>query len=147
MAQVRLAAALAVLALAGALVCLAGCSSQAGSGSGTSVGVPTRMEVGPEADGTTVQLARGQQLDVELPSNPSTGFNWFVSGSLPSQLTSVTDSYEATGEPNVVGSGGTRVLSYSASSSGTGTLKLDYDRPFEKGVPPAKTFTLTVTVQ
>jgi len=127
---------------------LSACSTpSAGPSVGTSVGAETHKQVDQTADGTTVQLTRGQVLDIELPSNPSAGYSWQLSGARPSQLASVTDSYEATGEPNVVGAGGYQVFSYSAAEAGTGTLKLDYVRPWETGVAPAKTFSITVSVQ
>jgi predicted secreted protein len=106
-----------------------------------------RVQLDQAADGSSVQLTRGQELVVELPSNRTTGYDWYLSGALPSQLTTASDTYETTSEPGVVGAGGTHVFTYTVAAAGSGTLKLVYVRPWETGVRPAKTFAVTITVR
>jgi inhibitor of cysteine peptidase len=129
-----------VLAVVMTVAVSSGCSPSTGTQSG-------RVQVDPSHNGTTVQLVRGSLLDIELPSNRTTGYDWYLGASLPSQLTTASDSYETTGEPGVVGAGGTHVFTYHAAETGTGTLKFVYVRPWETGVAPAKTFVLTVVVR
>lgn len=105
------------------------------------------VRVDESADGTTVRLAQGAELVVSLESNPSTGFDWKVVESLPPQLTSMDDTFEASATPGVVGAGGTRVLTYTAAAPGTGDLDLEYVRSWEKGVPPERALRITVVVE
>jgi len=130
---------LAVVLCAGLL---AGCASTpaAAPKSGT-----VRVDVA--ADGTTVELAQGATLEVALEGNPTTGFDWKVTETLPPQLKAVSDTLESTAASGVVGAGGTRVFTYTAAAAGTGVLDMEYVRSWEKGVPPEKTFKLTVVVK
>jgi predicted secreted protein len=70
-----------------------------------------------------------------------------VTESLPPQLTAKDDAFESSATPGVVGAGGTRVFTYTAAAVGTGDLDLEYVRSWEKGVPPERTFDLTVVVE
>jgi inhibitor of cysteine peptidase len=112
-------------------------------------GAPNKVQLGEADNGHTVTVAKGGTVIVALPSNPSTGFSWAVIPPQPAQL-------ELHGEPKyvptvsttpVVGAGGTEILTFEAKSTGTATLRLGYARPFEPGVPPEKTFEVTVTVE
>lgn len=98
-------------------------------------------------DGSSVVLVRGAELAVALEGNPSTGFDWKVTGSLPAQLVSKSEAFEPGRAQDVVGASGTRVFTYTAAASGTGVLDLEYVRSWEKGVPPEKTFELTIIVR
>jgi inhibitor of cysteine peptidase len=105
------------------------------------------LRVDASADGTTVHLKQGAELVVSLESNPSTGFDWKVVESLPPQLTLKDDTFEASATPDVVGAGGTRVLTYTAAAIGTGDLDLEYVRSWEKGVPPERALRIAVVVE
>jgi inhibitor of cysteine peptidase len=108
---------------------------------------PTAVRVDESATGTSVSLHVGQTLEVSLAGNITTGFDWALAGTLPSQLTTVSDGYKTDpASAGAAGAGGTRTFVYRAVVSGSGTLKLSYGRPWEAGVAPAKTFSLTVTV-
>jgi inhibitor of cysteine peptidase len=127
-----------VLVLATSFILLAGCT-------GSPDASAAAVKVGEAANGTEVALTIGQTLEVTLPANATTGFDWIYGGP-PSQLTSVSDSYSATAPAGVVGAGGTRTFVFKAAAPGTGTLKLDYARSWES-VQPEKTFTVTVVVE
>jgi inhibitor of cysteine peptidase len=108
-------------------------------------GGPAR--IGESANGTKVELAVGQSLELSLPGNATTGYDWALDGALPSQLATVSDSYETTAPAGIVGAGGVHAFLFVARSPGTGTLKLRYARSWETGVAPLKTFAVTVTVR
>ena len=97
--------------------------------------------------GKTVEVAVGQKLVVELSSNPTTGYQWNVLGD-PVPLKFVKSDYatdpQAAGR---MGAGGTQTLRFAAKSSGKVELKLEYIRPWEKDVPPEKTFSATIVVK
>jgi inhibitor of cysteine peptidase len=100
-----------------------------------------------EADaGRSIELRAGDKLEVTLPGNPTTGFQWDVS-------VGDTAILRPSGEPefapssSAVGGGGTITLRFAAVGTGQMGLTLIYHRPFEKDVPPAQTFEVTVTVR
>lgn len=127
-------AALLVLGLA-----VAGCSLLDEPPTGT-------VSIGEQNNGKMVEVSREGELVVELASNPSTGYDWYLEGSLPSQLTTISDEFEPEGDAGVVGAGGMRVITYGAVTPGTGPLTLVYKRAWETGVAPEKTFTVTVVI-
>ena len=91
----------------------------------------------------------GHSLIVALPSNPSTGFAWAFAPPEPAQRQMQGEpTYVPPGSTSpVVGAAGTQVFTFKAVARGTAKLDLIYARPFEKGVPPEKTFTVTVEVE
>ncbi len=100
-----------------------------------------------EADtGRSIELHIGDELEVTLPANPTTGFQWEVSAVDTSILRSIgKPKFEPSND--AVGSGGQVTLRFKAVEVGQTGLKLIYHRPFEKDVLPAKTFEVTVTVR
>ena len=46
-----------------------------------------------------------------------------------------------------MGGGGTFTFTFKAAAPGQVTLKFDYARPFETGVAPIQTYSVTVTVK
>jgi predicted secreted protein len=111
--------ALATLAVALCAGLLAGCGAppMAPPKSGT-------VRVDASSDGTTVEFALGAKLEVALEGNPTTGFDWKVTESLPPQLTAAGDTFESTATTDVAGAGGTRVFTYTAAATGKGELDL-----------------------
>ena len=100
-----------------------------------------------EADaGRLVELRVGDILEVTLPGNPTTGFQWEVS-----EINSAI--LEPIGEPkfepssNAVGSGGNVTLRFEAVGTGQTELTLIHHRPFEENIPPMQTFEVTITVR
>ena len=101
-----------------------------------------------EADnGRAVTMASGDTLVVALASTPGTGFGWRVA--------QVDDKVlHATGSPELIrrrhpmpGAPATQVFRFIATGEGRTGLVLDYVRPWEHGVAPARTFHLGVTVR
>jgi len=123
--------------------------TQASTAMPTSAALPAEVQLTDADNGSTVELANGGALIVALPSNPTTGFSWSVAESSGLQL-------ELQGEPayvpagsttQVVGAGGTEVFTFEAVDAGTAELTLEYRRPFESGVAPQETFSVTVEIR
>jgi inhibitor of cysteine peptidase len=104
------------------------------------------VRLSEEDAGSTVELRMGDTIEVVLDGNPTTGFLWetaAVDASVLKQL----------GEPgfepytNLIGSGGKFTFRFEAVASGQTLLRLIYHRPWEKDVPPERTFEVTVTAQ
>ncbi len=94
-----------------------------------------------------IQVSIGQTLQLRLPSNPTTGYSWNAQQT-PAELQLDQSAYAADPQgKNLAGAGGYQTIEFAAKFAGTGELKLEYRRPWEKDVPPAKTFSVTVTVK
>lgn len=108
---------------------------------------PPPITVTEQDSDRTIEVAVGQKIFVQLPSNPTTGYQWNVLGGT-APLEFVKSGY-ATDPPAAVraGAGGTQTLQFTAKAPGKGELKLGYARPWEKDVPPAKTFSATIVVR
>lgn len=96
-------------------------------------------------NGQTVALDRGDSLEVRLPSNPTTGYEWtaLLSGSAVRQAKPAAYVRATT---QLLGAGGTQVFSYAAVAAGTEHLTFSYARSWEH-VPPLKRISLTVVVR
>jgi inhibitor of cysteine peptidase len=93
-------------------------------------------------DGDDISVKEGDEFIVALPANPSTGYSW-TAGKNPDVTLVSSHDVERGGQP---GAGGTQELTFRADHTGDSTLELAYARPFEPGVPPAKTAEFAVTV-
>jgi len=109
----------------------------------------SKLQLADGDAGRMVTVAQNDTVLVALTSNPSTGFRWSVRDPAPAQL-------RIEGEPKfvaptstvpVVGAAGTEVFTFVAVERGTATLTLDYARSFEEGLPPEKTWSVTVVVK
>jgi inhibitor of cysteine peptidase len=96
-------------------------------------------------DGRAITLRVGDTLEVNLPSNPSTGYAWQA---MPSPSPILEPMGEPTFRPDGggVGAGGRVTLRYRAALTGVLELTLAYRRPVETQ-PPARMFTIRVMVQ
>ena len=93
-------------------------------------------------------LHGGQQLILTLPSNPTTGFRWVVRDAAPGVLQSLgPEVYSNPEDAGLVGSAGQSTWRFQARQAGEGRLLLTYQRPWETGVAPAKTFDCAVRVK
>ncbi len=91
-------------------------------------------------DGNAVLATVGQMLVIQLPSNPTTGYQWVLPWDLGPLVRWQTRCRKATG-----GAGGTETFKFFAKDTGTVTLTLDYRRPWEND-PPLRSFTVTVNI-
>ena len=92
----------------------------------------------------TVSLPVGQVIELRLKENPTTGFRWSIAADGAPACAVVADSFER--RPSPPGAGGEHAWRIKAVRAGTCHLELIYRRPFEPGVPPARSFALDVQV-
>ena len=107
------------------------------------------VETGMGDNNGQVNLKIGQILAVELDSNPTTGYGWEIASMDTTVLEMMGESEYTrsdTGETPRVGSGGTETFRFKAIGQGQSPLEMVYRRPWEAGVEPANSFSLTVTV-
>ena len=101
-----------------------------------------------EADkGKKVSVKVGQAFTVALPSNPSTGYSWYLlSGASPWKL--VGRKYMShPADPGMVGVGGDEVFTFKATGAGSGFLRLLYLRPFEEKLDLTGAWQVKITIE
>lgn len=136
------------LVLVGALAfAMAGCAASFSGPQSSGGTVPGSTRLSDGDSGKTVELAVGASLVIALEENATTGYSWALQGSVPGVLTVVGDEQKAAADTGVVGAAGRHTFEYKAAAAGEGELKLVYVRPWEKGVAPVKTYTVTVVVK
>ena len=109
---------------------------------------PKELSVDITSSGKEVTLAAGGTLTVTLESNITTGYSWNETANIGDKLVlqQTGHRYEPPATP-ALGAGGKEVWTINALKAGKSTISMEYRRPFEPGVAPAKTFTLTVVVK
>jgi len=95
------------------------------------------------SNGDRVSMAVGDDLVIELPGNPSTGYDWYVD-TLDQTVLELSDQSFDT-ESTLIGAGGTTTLRLSAVGTGETDLRIVYERSFETA-DPIDEFAVTVVV-
>ncbi len=122
------------IAAAVAITALAACGDDGGS-----------MVVLDAADSRSdVSLDVGDQLDVALESNPTTGYSWEL-GPLPDGLQLVSSDFEEPGG-SLVGAAGTQVFVFDVVGPGSGILRFEYVRVFDDPVVAEQIVEYVVTI-
>jgi len=103
------------------------------------------MKLSENDSGKTVEIRVGDELDVILPGNPTTGYVWEVS-SLDSTVMRL-DKSDFFANDNAFGSGGIEIIKFQAIAAGTSVVRLIFHRSFEQNMPPLKTFEVTVIIK
>ena len=96
-----------------------------------------------EDNGGLTELGTDQTLVISLDSNPSTGYSWQVAEIDEDMLHQVGESEFEQIVP-LLGAPEKQILRFKPAGPGQSTLKLVYRRPWEKGVEPAKEFSVQV---
>ena len=101
-----------------------------------------------EADaGRTVDVQRGQRIAVVLPGHRSTGFRWSLVPASTGVLATAGDVNSTQDSSGAVGGPGIETWTFVANQSGRQELRFEYQRPWEKTVPPAKVATFVISVR
>ena len=109
---------------------------------------PTKQANLTTADnGSQVEVKVGEQIVITLDSNPSTGYTWEAKNLDTAMFEQVGDPAFSSSNPDLIGSGGTLTLTFKALKAGTAALTLVYHRPWEMGVDPIDTFSVTVSMK
>ncbi|MCC7165668.1 MAG: protease inhibitor I42 family protein [Anaerolineae bacterium] len=102
-------------------------------------------------NGSTVDMAVGDTLQVELPTNPSTGYSWKVASNNASVLVPLgAAQFDLKAQTTPMpGAGGTQTFHFQAVGKGQTPLTLVYVRPWETSITPTPndTWTVQVTVE
>lgn len=98
-------------------------------------------------NGKDIEINAGQTLRVELASNPSTGYDWTLSGD-PAPLKLIKSFHQNNKQgANRPGAPRTAVFQLRSPSPGAANVTFVYRRSWEYNVAPAKTFSVRVNVR
>ena len=103
------------------------------------------MRLSERDSGSTVEINVGDELEIVLPANPTTGFLWEVNSLNSSALSQGKADYMA--NTTAIGSGGFEIKRFQAVTPGTSIVKLIFHRLFEQNMPPLKTFEVNVIIK
>lgn len=95
--------------------------------------------------GKTVEIQVGDELDIILEGNPTTGYVWEVMSINSTVLKLSSSSFVA--NDNTLGANGMETIKFQALTEGQTELNLHFHRPFESNKLPLKTFTFTVIIK
>lgn len=115
-----------------------------GDGRAGSAGGPSYAGLGEDDDGSEVELAPGGVLEVTLPEG-ATGYRWQLAGP-PEAAVSDAGSHAVAAVTDAAGAHGRRVFRFAASEPGTAVVRLRLVQPWDPEAPPARTYTVTVSV-
>jgi inhibitor of cysteine peptidase len=96
--------------------------------------------------GGEVHLKAGDQLELRLKSNPSTGYMWYLRPASTPVLKLVRQSQTEATEPGV-GRPILQIFNFEVRRSGDGALQLHYVRSWEKPAPDEERFEIHVIVE
>ena len=116
----------------------------------TGCGPAKEVKLDASANGSQVELQKGQTLVITLKSNPTTGFRWEMveaEESILRQMGEPEFKVSDPREPPPPGTGGWETWRFEAMSPGQTALELVYHRPWEEDVEPLETFSLQVVVR
>jgi inhibitor of cysteine peptidase len=94
---------------------------------------------------TQVALTVGQEMQVALPENPTTGFRWQMQARGEPILQLLDDTFDPP-SPGI-GKGGTRRWRFRAAQKGSAAIEMAYRRAWEQDQSPTETFRLAVRVE
>ena len=93
----------------------------------------------------TVEISPGEEINLALDENPTTGFRWTVE-SVSGGLSVLGSDFDAPSDSRR-GAGGRRTVRLRAGDGGAGELQLRYDRPGADPSESAKRLRFTFAVK
>ncbi len=98
--------------------------------------------------GSSIELKKGDKIEIKLESNPSTGYAWILSEETDETIVSLASSEFIQTEKELVGAGGYEILMFQAIKSGQTEIILIYQRSWEEEETGEDSiFNLNVTVK
>lgn len=136
--------ALTAVAFLGATVSGAVHSAQAQSAAGSNRDSKIVIQIGSADNGGERSLRVGEQFEVALPENPTTGYRWELHTPVSPALELVGDSF-APPTSGLIGAGGLHSWRFEALKEGLAVLTIDNRRSWEPA--PVGTFKVTIDVK
>lgn len=99
------------------------------------------------AGDTPVTVKEGQTLELELESNPTTGYIWEVAFPVNKDILRQERENEFVSRSDLIGAGGVQIFYFKGIKKGKTELVFEYRRPWEKNKDPARRYVVRVSVQ
>jgi predicted secreted protein len=96
-------------------------------------------------DGRSVDLAKGQEFEIVLAENPTTGHRWRIESLGSPVCALIVDTYQPP-EPAAPGRAGTHRWRFRCEREGEGAVALTLGRTWEKATPASGAFRVGVRV-
>jgi inhibitor of cysteine peptidase len=96
-------------------------------------------------NGQTVDLAVGENIEIRLRENPTTGFRWQVTGNDRAVCTMTSDAFNREAGPP--GHGGEHSWVFEAVRPGECDIEFRYQRPWADPASPGQIFRIHIQVQ
>ena len=114
---------------------------------GAEAAQPVVVRLAQEGGSRSVSLSKGRTLVVAIAGNPSTGYQWELSGAVDGAVLRHEGRVEfVAGAPDLVGAPGEYRFTFKTVGLGMTSIGLKYVRPWEQRAAPAATATVDVTV-
>ena len=99
-------------------------------------------------NGDSINLKINDTVEINLESNPTTGYGWFLSDKTNESIVSLVDSEYIASEKDekMVGVGGYETFTFKAVSKGETRIILNHERPWEEDTEILETFEVTISV-
>jgi inhibitor of cysteine peptidase len=97
-------------------------------------------------DSKPLAVTSGQEFNITLASNPTTGYKWDLAKPLDSKLVTLITNQFIRPDTRLVGAGGKEIWTFKAVGEGKTQIDLKYIRPWEKDVDPARKTNIAVTI-
>ncbi len=109
---------------------------------------PKSVNLTEQDNGKEITVNKGSAIVIKLPSNPTTGFDWYIR-QLPENLQQegAKTYIPSKSDKNLLGAGGTTEFKFKAVKSGEGTLILIYKRNWEGVTSKNKQFEVKINVR
>jgi inhibitor of cysteine peptidase len=91
-----------------------------------------------------IEARVGEEFDITLPSNPSTGYQWMLEDSLDAGLLRLAGRAYVPDQPVRVGSGGHEQFTFVGVAPGETTLRLWYSRDIQRSAPRRAVFRVRI---
>lgn len=100
-----------------------------------------------EDNGKEYNLSAGEEFQVRLWENPTTGYLWTVLDSVSPHLELVDRKFTPRNDARRVGSGGERTFVFRAVKPGSAVLHMTLKRPWEKEGTEAGSYFIKLTIE
>ena len=108
---------------------------------------PSTVIVTDQDNGKDIDLPAGDTLVIRLKSNPSTGYSWAIKDDAAPLRLVKSSTRKNSQASHVAGAPVIQEFRLTAISAGMAPLTLEYRRPWEHGMAPAKTFQVKVNAR
>lgn len=104
------------------------------------------VELGPEDDGRTVEIRRGDIVEIYLPENPTTGYQWSIDRG-DATVVALEESEFSQVPDARTGRRGWRKMRFRARTAGTAQLRFKLSRPWERDKSVVERYEVTLHIE